>query len=224
MQMQRRQALLACAATALAGCAATSPQTAATAQPDSDAPETPATPATGFEAPPSYAEALQRWRSVDEVNAWIGARFEYDMARALRLSETQRQQNGRLPIIAPAAFFETPRGVCVDLARFGVETLRSIDPAAKPLYLMIEFDPLQINGNTLRRHWVVAFQREGRTWVFGDSKRPGHIAGPYNDLQTYIADYARYRGRSIAAHRELPSYERQMRRQAVKETRQQADS
>jgi hypothetical protein len=43
-------------------------------------------------------DALAAWHSAEDVNAWIGARFEYDTARAMRLSETQRQASGRLPI------------------------------------------------------------------------------------------------------------------------------
>jgi len=113
------------------------------ADPSSDAPEEAAPfaqPASGA-GPTSYADALRSWRRAEDLNAWLGARFEYDGARALQLSETQRQRAGALPIHEPAAFFESPRGVCVDAARFAVETLRAIDPEAHAAYLMIEFDP-----------------------------------------------------------------------------------
>lgn len=196
-------------------CAAVPPA----ADPASDAPEGPHAAAPGYKAPPTYAEALRGWRSAEDVNAWIGARFEYDMARAMRLSETQRSRGGRLPIHAPDAFYESPRGVCVDLARFGVETLRAIDPAAKPAYLMIEFTPVSVAGNTLRRHWVAAYERDGKHYFFADSKRPGHIAGPYASTQAFIDDYARYRGREIVAHRERATYERQERRAARRQER-----
>ena len=201
--------VLACA------CAAAPPE----ADPASDAPEVPRASAPGYQAPPGYADALRGWRSAEDVNAWIGARFEYDMARAMRLSETQRSRGGRLPIHAPEAFYESPSGVCVDLARFGVETLRAIDPAAKPAYLMIEFAPVSVAGNTLRRHWVAAYQRDGKHYFFADSKRPGHIAGPYASTQAYVEEYARYRGREIVAHRERATYERQERRAARRQER-----
>jgi hypothetical protein len=112
--------------------------------------------------------------------------------------------------------------VCVDLARFAVETLRQIDPALKPSYLMIEFDPVTLGGNVLRRHWVVSFQRAGRMYFFADSKRPGHIAGPYAQTSDYIADYARYRQRQIVGFKELPSYQRQLKRRATKQSREDA--
>ena len=190
------------------------------ADPLSDAPEARTPPPGGaITDAPSYAEALRRWRGPDEVNAWIGARFRYDLPRAMLLSETQRRLNGRMPILAPDVFFGSPAGVCVDLSRFAVETLRAIDPAVKPAYLMIEFDPVAIAGNTLRRHWLVSFQRDGQLYFFADSKRPGLIAGPYASTQEFIADYAGYRGRRIVSFREVESYERKLRTLAVKERR-----
>jgi len=189
------------------------------ADPSSDAPEEAAPfaqPASGA-GPTSYADALRSWRRAEDLNAWLGARFEYDGARALQLSETQRRRAGALPIHEPAAFFESPRGVCVDAARFAVETLRAIDPGAHAAYLMIEFDPATLSGQLLRRHWVATFQRDGALFVFGDSKRPGHLAGPYADAAAFIDDYARYRGRTVVAFSELPSYQRQRRQLAVRQ-------
>lgn len=184
--------------------------------PASDAPESPAVATGELIDAASYPEALRLWHRAEDVNAWIGARFRYDTARAVQLSETQRQKNGRMPIIAADAFFAAPSGVCVDLARFAVETLRTIDPALKPRYLMIEFDPVAISGNMLRRHWVVAFERDGHHYFFADSKRPGRIAGPYASTDEFIAEYARYRGRRIVSFAERESYERTLRTLAVR--------
>jgi hypothetical protein len=180
------------------------------AEPLSDAPESAAAPAPFVEAA-TYGEALVRWRGAADINAWIGARFSYDRTRAVALSETQRQKNGRLPIITARDFFAQPTGVCVDLSRFAVETLRHIDPAAKATYLMIEFDPQTIAGNTLRRHWVATFESGGQRYFFADSKRPGVMAGPYASTGEFIEAYAKYRGRRIVAYQERDSFERQMR-------------
>jgi hypothetical protein len=190
-----------------------------TADPTSDAPESRSAYGGRHTEAASYGEALKLWRSAEEVNAWIGARFEYDMSRALQLSETQRQANGRMPIHAPEAFFAAPKGVCVDLSRFAVETLRAIAPDARAAYVMIEFDPVSISGNTLRRHWVASFERDGKRYFFADSKRPGHLAGPYGSTQEFIAEYAMYRGRRIVSFREVESFERKMRTQAAKQPR-----
>jgi hypothetical protein len=189
------------------------------ADPLSDAPDARASVGAAFVAPPSYDAALQRWRDAEDINAWIGARFEYDRARALQLSETQRSAGARLPIHPARAFYDAPQGVCVDLSRFAVETLRAIDPDARPAYVMIEFEPLRIAGNVLRRHWVASFQRDGARYFFADSKRPGHIAGPYRSTREFIDDYARYRGRSVVAFRELESFERKVRALAVRQDR-----
>jgi hypothetical protein len=190
------------------------------ADPASDAPEGRRAATAPFRSPASYAQALQDWRTPEDINAWIGARFEYDMPRAMRLSESQRAGPGKVPIHAPQDFFLAPRGICVDLARFGVETLRAIDPAARPAYLMIEFAPAVIAGNTLRLHWVAVYRHEGSYYVFADSKRPGHRAGPFATLEQFIDEYARYRGRAIVAYRELETYERKVRTRATKENRQ----
>lgn len=195
----------------LAACAAT-PR----ADPGSDAPEARVLPATPAIHADNHAQALLLWRGAADINAWIGERFQYDPERALQLSETQRAAGRRLAIHAPADFFAAPRGVCVDLARFGVETLRAVDPAARARYLMIEFDPVTLRGNTLRRHWLATFEGAGGHYFFADSKRPGHLAGPYPATADFIADYARYRGRTVVAWRELDTWERRLRRAAGK--------
>ncbi len=82
---------------------------------------------------------------------------------------------------------------------------------------MIEFDPTQIAGNTLRLHWLVNFKRDGKSYFFADSKRPGLIAGPYNDAREFIGEYEQYRGRRIVTFRELESYQKQPRIQAPKQ-------
>jgi len=205
--------LLIAGASVLATCAAL----AQTTDPQSDAPDPGDARTSEFKAAPSYGEALRLWQNAEDVNAWIGARFRYDTVRAMQLSETQRRRSDRLPIIAPADFFAAPSGVCVDVARFAVESLRVVEPAARPRYLMIEFDPVSIGGNTLRRHWLVSFERDGKHYFVADSKRPGHIAGPYASSDEFIAEYARYRGRRIVSFVERDSHERTMRTPAVRQ-------
>jgi hypothetical protein len=186
----------------------------------SDEPDKPREAIMPYKVADSYQRALQIWKTPEDIHGWINANFSYDTARAIKLSETQRTKNGQLAIHPPSAFFENKTGVCVDLARFGLETLRSIDPHSDPKYLMIEFEPIQVRGNTLRLHWLVSFRREGKIYLFADSKRPGHMAGPYNDIQAFIAEYEQYRGRKIVAFRELDSYEKQRRNQTPKQQRQ----
>jgi hypothetical protein len=162
----------------------------------------------------AYDRAVQTWKSPDDVNAWIAASFSYDVDRAIQLSATQRQKNGTIAVHEPAAFFETGSGVCVDLARFGVETVRRVAPQTEPRYLMLELEPAQIRGNTLRLHWLVSFRRDDKLYFFADSKRPGHIAGPYDDTQAFVASYA-YDGRKVISFREVETYEKTRRSRAV---------
>ncbi len=164
----------------------------------------------------SYDRALDTWKKAEDIDEWIAAAFIYDKTRAMKLSSNQRMEYQGIPIYSPSEFFKSKAGVCVDLARFGVETLRVIDPKSDPKYLMIEFDPIQINGHTFRRHWLVSFKRDGMKYFFCDSKRPGYIAGPYNSAQEFISEYEQYRGRRIVAHRELDSYQKQRKLKSTK--------
>jgi len=181
----------------------------------SDEPERSRDRIAAFQAVRSYEEALQTWKTPEDVHGWIATNFAYDMARAMQLSETRKAEQAR-PIYTPAEFFQGKTGMCVDLSRFAVETLRRIDPQSDPKYLMIVFDPIRIDGNTLRLHWLVSFRRGGGIRFFADSKRPGHIAGPYRNVSEFVADYQRYRGRKIVDFRELTSYEKQKGKKALK--------
>jgi hypothetical protein len=182
----------------------------------SDAPESPRDTTAVFKAADSYEHALQIWKTPEDISAWVSANFAYDTVRAMRLSETQRSKNKDFPIYTPSQFFATKGGVCVDLSRFGVETLKSIDPQSDPKYLMIEFAPIHVAGNTLRFHWLACFRRDGQAYFFADSKRPGLIAGPHKDAAEFVRDYEQYRGRKILAFREVESYKKQQRTQAWK--------
>ena len=179
-----------------------------------DAPESAYLRALASDAPKSYPHALDTWRNAEDLSAWIAAHFTYDRARALALSETRRGTAARSAIHDPASFFARPHGICVDLARFGVETLRAIDPSARPRYLLLELEPVTIEGNVLRTHWLAMFQRDGSYHFFADSARPDRIAGPYASIEAFLDEYARNRGRPVLAHRELQSYERRLRTMA----------
>ena len=168
------------------------------------------------QAADSYNQALDIWKTAEDINNWVAISFIYDKARAIKLSSNQRTKNKGISIYNPSEFFEIKAGVCVDLARFGVETLRIIDPNSDPKYLMIEFEPMQINRNTFRLHWLVSFKRDGMTYFFCDSKRPGYIAGPYKSTQIFISEYEQYRNRKIVAHRELESYKKLRKSQSPK--------
>jgi len=169
-----------------------------------------------YQGADSYNRALYLWKTAEDINKWIAGSFIYDKARAIKFSSNQRTKNRGIPIYNPSEFYESKTGVCVDLARFGVETLRIIDPDSDPKYLMIEFDPIQINSNTFRLHWLVSFKRDGMTFFFCDSKRPGYIAGPYKSTHVFIGEYEQYRGRKIVAHRELESYQKHRKSQSTK--------
>jgi hypothetical protein len=203
--------LLVVAAIALNGCAVV---------PDGDAPDSSVRRLPAGPHPDSYQQALESWRSPEQLNTWIMDTFEYDRVRATRLSETQRQAQAAPAIYPPAQFFSRPVGVCVDLARFAVETLQAIAPELRPKYLTIEFSPVTIDGNTLRRHWMASFEREGKLYFFADSRRPGFIAGPYVSTSEFVQEYALYRGREVTSFQELSSHQRRVGVKSVKQPRE----
>jgi len=156
----------------------------------------------------SYAQALGLWKTAEDINKWVTGSFTYDRARAIELASNQKNRKKGVSVYMPSEFFVTKSGVCVDLARFGVETLKIIDPNSDPNYLMIEFDPIRINGNPFRLHWLVSFKKNGMKYFFCDSKRPGYIGGPYISTQVFISEYEHYRNRKIVAHSEVESYQK----------------
>jgi|GEM_PF-1295505 hypothetical protein len=182
----------------------------------SDGPETLHGPLLPVKAVNSYQEALEVWKTPEDIARWIAAHFSYDRERAKELSETNRTIKGQPPVYDPSELFDRKTGVCVDLSRFAVETLKRIDPDSQPKYLMIEFDPIEVEGHWLRRHWVVSFRREGKIFFFADSERPGHIAGPFNTVLDFIQDYGRYRGRRVLHFEELNSYQKKRKTKALK--------
>jgi len=165
----------------------------------------------GGPVPVSYEDALRSWKTPEDIAAWAASHFAYDIDRALKLSETARRTAGGPPVFSPAELFGHPTGTCLDLARFGFETLQRIDPATRPAYLMLEFEPLRVQGRTLRRHWLVTFRRGGSVYAFSDSKRPWLVDGPYDSVGAFIDAYQLYRGRKIVRFREAESYLRQAR-------------
>ena len=160
---------------------------------------------------PSYSIAIQRWKSINDVAHWMRQYFSYDFNRALDLSETNRGTTKKVAVYSPAELYLKKKGVCVDLARFGVETMRNIFPESNPLYVMIEFRPIIISGKTLRRHWVASYQKEGKYYFFADSKRPGYISGPFNSTDEFMNQYEKYRQREIISFKELDDFKKKRR-------------
>jgi hypothetical protein len=181
-----------------------------------DEPEVGRDSSVPYQAMDSYSQALGTWKTAEDINKWVAGSFVYDRARAIELSSNRRINNKRIFIYHPSELFEIKAGVCVDLARFGVETLKIINPNIAPKYLMIKFKPIQIHGNTFRLHWLVSFEKDGKKYFFCDSKRPGYIAGPYDRTQVFIREYEQYRACKIVAHRELESYKRTRKHKSAK--------
>ncbi len=168
----------------------------------------------------SYARTIESWDSVADVNEWIAEYFRYDMQRARQLADSDRRQ--KIYIYEPAELFRNKKGVCVDLARFAYESLKAIDPELKPSYLMIEFEPLKIEGHTFRRHWLVVYREADQLFVLADTKRPGYLSGPHHHLADFITEYQDFRNRKIITYKLRDTYKKklkQKRKMRLKKTR-----
>ncbi len=159
----------------------------------------------------SYDKALQQWKTVSDVNNWMRGNFRYDIERAKQLSENSstREKTG---IYSPVELYQAKKGVCIDLSRFAVETINLIDTSKHIQYLMIEFEPIVIDGSIIKKHWMAVYQDSSGYYFLADSKRPGHIAGSYENIDDFIKEYQTFRDRKIVSWKVLMSYEKKMKK------------
>ncbi|MFY0602688.1 MAG: hypothetical protein JXQ93_01980 [Flavobacteriaceae bacterium] len=166
--------------------------------------------------PTSYKMALQQWKTVIEINDWIKNNFKYDMERAKKLAENGSGR-GKVNIYLPDDFYQIKKGICVDLSRFTVETINKIDSSKNARYLMIEFEPITIDGKIIRKHWVSMYENNQGYYLLGDSKRPGHIAGPFEKIDDFIKKYEKYRERKIVSWKVLLNYKKVKKKKTFKQ-------
>jgi hypothetical protein len=163
--------------------------TDAPAAPVPQGPRAPAGPAT-------YDDALAEWTTPEDIMRWVRDGFRYDLERALDLAEDSPVR-ADTEIYTPRETFDSRTGTCVDLCRFAVDTLRTVDPAAAVDYLVIEFEPLHIAGRTLRRHWLAVYEHPLGVVSFADTKYPGEFSEPRPSVASLVADYEVRRGRRV---------------------------
>lgn len=162
--------------------------------------------------PATYEKALNSWGSILDICNWMGNCFSYDMERAARLGD-DGNGNEKPRIYTPKELYVKKKGVCIDLARFAVETTRSIKSSIEVSYLMIEFEPVMIQGSVLKKHWMAVYRDEEKYMFFADSKRPGFIAGPFDLPDDFIREYQEFRKRRIISHKILKTYHKKKRKQ-----------
>jgi len=168
--------------------------------------------------PNSYEAALQQWKTVNEINNWIKYNFKYDMGRAKKMAENSLDRE-KTNIYSPEEFYQIKKGICVDLSRFTVETINKIDTSVNAQYLMIVFEPIIIDGKVIRKHWITVYQDVGDYYLLGDSKRPGHIAGPYDRIDDFIIEYQKYRDRKIDSWKVLSNYRKVRKKKTYRQNR-----
>lgn len=166
----------------------------------------------------SYEASLKRWKSVSDVNHWMENSFHYNIERAKQLADNS-QERAKINIYSPAELYQIKSGVCIDLSRFAVETINIIDTSKHVQYLLIEFEPISLDGNILKNHWTAIYHDASGHYILADSKRPGHIAGPYQNVEDFISEYQIFRNRKILSWRVLDSYQKQKKKKTSQLTR-----
>lgn len=164
--------------------------------------------------PRTYDEALANWKTPQDIMRWAREEFQYDLERAFHLAE-----DNLIPadpeIYTPRETFQTRSGTCVDLCRFAVETLRTIDPAVPVSYLMIEFEPVRIANRTLRRHWLAVYENPLGFVAFADTKYPGELSDPNPSLAGLVANYEVRRGRRVLGFALRTTFLKEKKRRAT---------
>lgn len=164
----------------------------------------------------AYETALKQWKTIAEVNKWIKENFRYEIERAKQLAENsvEREKTG---IYSPSEFYQIKKGVCLDLSRFAVETTNLIDTSKHVQYLMIEFEPIIIDSSIIKKHWMAIYEDALGYYIFADSKRPGHIGGPYKNVDDFMVDYQTFRDRKIISWKVLASYKKKKMEKMVRQ-------
>lgn len=170
-----------------------------------------------------YEQALSHWNSVEDINDWIKANFAYSMDKALNVADPANEKTRRSRILTPVEMFDRKEGICVDLSRFGYESLRRVSPELDPKYLMIEFEPIKRGQSVLRLHWMVIYKKADGYYTFADSNRPGIIAGPYANASSFLKEYETFRGRKVVNHKILDSYQKPTKKRKMKQPRSKQD-
>jgi hypothetical protein len=150
------------------------------------------------------------------VNNWIKNNFRYSIERAKQLAENSSTR-GKTPIYSPVELYQIKEGVCIDISRFAVETINIIDTSKHVQFLMIEFEPIIIDSSILKKHWIAIYQDSSGYYLLADSKRPGHIAGPYKNVDDFIAEYQIFRDRKIISWKILPGYEKRKMKKTIQQ-------
>jgi len=163
----------------------------------------------------SYEVMIKTWQTVYDVNNWIARNFRYDMQRAMQLASNSDARE-KTRIYNPEELYNTKKGACIDLVRFAYETIKSIDSTIYLKYLIIEFEPLQMSDRIFRRHWLVIYRENNHLYLMADTKRPGHISGPYTDISNFINQYEQYRERRILSYKLTDTYKKKRKKKLLK--------
>jgi hypothetical protein len=135
-------------------------------------------PLSPAESPPAttYAEAVSRWKSYEDLVKWMGKEFSLDMDRFRKFEKTLP------PPRTPEETFRLKSGIYIDAAIFAKETLNRINPSYQARIVTIVMRPSGYN------HYVCSFRKDGKLFImdYGTPyKEMTGVHGPFNSLEGY---------------------------------------
>src|SRR5512147_2497967 len=101
----------------------------------------------------TYAEAISRWKSYQDLVKWMEKDFSFDVERYKRFERT-------LPAPRPPEeTFRLKSGINIDAVEFSKKTLNQINPSYKAQTAVILVRPNVFN------HYVCTFKNDGKLFV-----------------------------------------------------------
>ena len=135
-----------------------------------------------IESQPSktYAEALSKWKSYQDLANWFEKEFSLDGDRFKQFEQTLP------PPRTPEETFRLKSGIYIDAATFSKETLNRIDPSYRAQIVVIIMRPYGYN------HYVCSFKKEGKIFIMDygtPNKKMTGVHGPFSSLEEYRKFY-----------------------------------
>ena len=63
---------------------------------------------------------------------------------------------------------------------------------------------------------MVVYKKNDKLYTMADTKRPGHISGPHDDIAGFIAEYEQYKKRRILSYKIANTYRKKLKNRSEK--------
>lgn len=161
-----------------------------------------------------YNEALNKWKGAEDIVNWLSLNITYDVERSVYIkkladkikllvvqNEETNKYNNEFFSYRAQDFLAYKKGVCLDVARFGVSSLNKIDPNLNARFLKIKHVGIKKDGIIRVSHVMAIYKKQDEFFIFADSKKMDRHSGPYKDIHTFITIYEKFLGQKIKSYK-----------------------